>query len=673
MSSSKKTTAEEVEKTLTSEGEVAEASEKKTKDKKASDSKKSKEKKDKASKKKDSAKKSDSSEDKDENSRASVKTRVSEFFKKADSTLKEWHLTLDRLFAALIAAFMSSYILQMLVNGRFYELKNYYASINFPVFWITALIVFSVSCLITYKKKIPTLIPRILLVTTVILSCLLAGNMPQADVYFNIGIAVVDFIIITWLVKDDKLGIDAFKISDKTCFVTAIVLFIATAGVYGFITSMRYLGFMNSTFDFGIFAQMFEYMANTGLPLTTVERSELMSHFGVHFSPFFYLLLPGYFIFRSPLYLVYAQAAFVALGVIPTYLICKKLGFSSKMTLAFEFIYAFYPCLFNGCFYDFHENKFLTVVILFLFYFILCDNTLMITIFSVALLSIKEDSAIYLLAIALFIIISRKKYLLGSLMIVFTLAYFVCAQNIISELGKDGVMMWRLSDYFVNEEQSFFSVLKSIFFDAGFLLKQMFTAEKFPFLVWMLLPCMFTPFLGKKIAPLVLLLPMLPINLMQSWQYQFNIDFQYTYGIAALIIIATLITVNKLSPERKKLVVVMSLCTCAVMSVALSWIKVNHNFSYFKATQANYASMEKLLSEIPSDATVTSYHRIMPHLYNIKEIYTYPDTRRASTQTDYYVIDTRDQQNAAAMKSVMGDNYTLKGTAGCIEVYKKNS
>lgn len=671
MSSKDTTKAEEAKTTLTSEAEAPETSEEKSKNKKVSDSKKSKNKKDKASEKKDSDKKDKSSED-GEKSKISFKTRITEFFKKADSTLKEWHLTLDRLFAALVAAFMSSYIVQMLINGRFFELKTYYAAIKFPVFWITALVVFSVACLVTYKKKIPTLIPRLLLITTVILSCLLAGNMIQADVYFNIGIAVVDFIIITWLVKNDKLGIDAIKINDKTCLITAIVLFVVTAGVYGFITSMRYLGFMNSTFDFGIFAQMFEYMANTGLPLTTVERSELMSHFGVHFSPFFYLLLPGYFIFRTPIYLVVAQAVFVALGVIPTYLICKKLGFSNKMTLAFEFIYAFYPCLFNGCFYDFHENKFLTVVILFLFYFILCDNTIMITVFSVALLSIKEDSAIYLLAIALFIIINRKKYLLGSLMIVFTLIYFVCAQNIISELGKDGVMMWRLSDYFVNEEQSFFSVLKSIFFDAGFLLKQMFTADKFPFLVWMLLPCMFAPFISKKISPLVLLLPMLPINLMQSWQYQFNIDFQYTYGIAALIIIATLITVNKLSPERKKLVVVMSLCTCAVMSVSLSWIKINHNFSYYNATKANYSNMEKLLSTIPEDATVTSYHRIMPHLYNIKEIYTYPDTRRASTQTDYYVVDTRDQQNAAAMKNVMSNNYTLQGTAGCIELYKKN-
>lgn len=662
MSSKNTTAAEEAKANLTS-GE-------KNKDKKISDSKKSEKKKDKTSEKKTSKKKENSSEE--EKSKVSFKTRVTEFCTKANSTMKEWHLTPDRLFAALIAAFMSSYIVQMLGNGKFYELKSYYASIKFPVFWITALVVFSVACLITYKKKIPTLIPRLLLITTVILSCLLAGNMVQADVYFNIGIALVDFIIITWLVKKDKLGIDAIKISDKTCLITAIVLFAATAGVFGFITSLRYLGFMNSTFDFGIFAQMFEYMANTGLPLTTVERSELMSHFGVHFSPFFYLLLPGYFIFRTPIYLVVIQAIFVALGVIPTYLICKKLGFSNKMTLAFEFIYAFYPCLFNGCFYDFHENKFLTVVILFLFYFILCDNTIMITVFSATLLSIKEDSAIYLFAIALFIIINRKKYLLGSLMIVFTLVYFVCAQNIISELGKDGVMMWRLSDYFVNGEQSFFSVIKSIFFDAGFLLKQMFTADKFPFVVWMLLPCMFAPFISKKISPLVLLLPMLPINLMQSWQYQFNIDFQYTYGIAALIIIATLITVNKLSPERKKLVVVMSLCTCAVMSVSLSWIKINHNFGYYNSTKATYSSMEKLLSTIPTDATVTSYHRIMPHLYTIKEIYTYPDTRRASTQTDYYVIDTRDQQNAAAMKSVMNNQYKLQGSAGCIELYKKN-
>jgi uncharacterized membrane protein len=73
-------------------------------------------------------------------------------------------------------------------------------------------------------------------------------------------------------------------------------------------------------------------MASTFAPNTTVERSYMMSHFGVHFSPIFYLFLPGYYIFRTPLYLFYIQSAGVAAGIFAIWLIAGKLKLSGKMT-----------------------------------------------------------------------------------------------------------------------------------------------------------------------------------------------------------------------------------------------------------------------------------------------------------------------------------------------------
>ncbi len=56
----------------------------------------------------------------------------------------------------------------------------------------------------------------------------------------------------------------------------------------------RIFTFSTPTYDFGIFSQMFYYMKETGMPLTTVERDGLLSHFNVHMSPIYYLLLPFY-------------------------------------------------------------------------------------------------------------------------------------------------------------------------------------------------------------------------------------------------------------------------------------------------------------------------------------------------------------------------------------------
>ena len=89
----------------------------------------------------------------------------------------------------------------------------------------------------------------------------------------------------------------------------------------------RYKIYGASTFDFGIFAQMYEYMAKTGLPLTTCERGQLLSHFYIHFSPIYYLFLPIYMIFRTPITLIVIQSIMVFGAVIPLLLLCKKIWY----------------------------------------------------------------------------------------------------------------------------------------------------------------------------------------------------------------------------------------------------------------------------------------------------------------------------------------------------------
>lgn len=62
----------------------------------------------------------------------------------------------------------------------------------------------------------------------------------------------------------------------------------------------RVRSFSAPTFDFGIFSQMFYYMKGSGAPMTTVERDGLLSHFAVHVSPIYYLLLPIYAVAPRP-------------------------------------------------------------------------------------------------------------------------------------------------------------------------------------------------------------------------------------------------------------------------------------------------------------------------------------------------------------------------------------
>ena len=588
--------------------------------------------------------------------------------------LEERHLSLERIVAALFTSALFAYIYQLLSNGNFSDLGSYYSSINFAAFIVVIAVGFAALLGFTYLLRQKYIIPWALMLSTFAVSVLFAANYKDGGALFCVGVGVVDLIVVMWEVRGDKLGLSGISVSRKVALIVAAILFAFTTFIFGYFSSMKYQSYSDFTFDFGIFAQMYERMASSFAPNTTVERSYMMSHFGVHFSPIFYLFLPGYYIFRSPIYLFYVQSASVAAGIFAIYLIAGKLKLSGKLTVALELIYAFYPCLFNGTFYDFHENKFLTTIILFLFYFIISKNTVWEFVFAFLLLSVKEDAAIYLIVIALFVCINRKEVLRGLIMLGMAIVYFIIAQQIVAASGTEGVMISRLSDYFVNGEKSFASVIKAVFFDFGFLIKQMFTVEKLPFVLWMFAPVLFAPFMTKKISSLILLFPIIPINLMQSWQYQYDVDYQYTYGVAALIIMSTIFVITKLKSDKKRVLVLTSLCLCAVMTVSLVYPKINSVKSYMKNTDGARQQVDALIDTVPADATVTAAHSLVPHLYKVEWLYTMPDynkqNRDKPVDTDYFVIDTRYTDLANEMKEVMGTQYNLVSTAGFAELYQ---
>lgn len=597
--------------------------------------------------------------------------------------LKDISLSPERIFAGIVSAIMIAYILQMHNFNEFFNLQPYYSSINFGKFWFITIFITFMLCMTTYITKIASVIPRTLFVSTIVLSYQYASSYAKSfvgkisrdaipeEVFFLIGIALVNLIVIMWLVKDDKLELHKIKINYTACLIIAGILFLASTIYIGHITSLKYKSFTNYTFDFGIFAQMFENMAETGKPLTTVERSIEMSHFGVHFSPIFYLLLPGYMLFRTPIYLFYAQAACVAAGVFAVYLICKKQELSPRVTLLFELVYCLYPYLFNACFYDFHENKILTTIILFLFYFIISEKRIPTFVFSLLLLMVKEDAAIYLIVIALYVIITRKKYIDGSIMAAIAVAYFIIANKIIAANGTEGVMMWRLNDYFVNGEETYTSVFKSIFFDLGYLIKMMFTADKIPFIIWMFLPVLFTPFASKKISTLILLLPIIPINLMQTWKYQHHINYQYSYGIAALIIFSAIICIKEMSKRPRHIALLMSFVISLSMTTFLLTFHSESNKNYMENYGEHYEEIEEMLKTIEEDASVTAVDSVAPHLYFVNKLYSSPEnykSNKGDIKTDYYVLSK--QRKYLEMLEEMGNDYILVDSCDFVEIYK---
>lgn len=589
----------------------------------------------------------------------SYKDRLLKFFEKIPITY---------IFAALFSGYCLINGIIMLIEQKTYINVNYPDSYSLSDIIICTLVfaVIAIAASLFTKKK--QIIPWCLLISTTFYGCCLA-YFAHAGIYVNIGIALILFFVSFWLAKGDKACFKKINISNKALWTATIVGVVMFTSFVSLATIFRHNSSGTATFDFGIFAQMFENMRTTGLADTTVERNQLMSHFGVHFSPIYYVLLPFYCICPRPETLLVIQALAIAVGAIPVLLICKELKLSSKVCLCVSLIYLVYPSLSSGVMFDFHENKFLTVLLLWAGYFMIKKKFIPMLVFVVLSLMVKEDAAIYIAVLAVYMIVARKEYKKGSIVLGLSVVYFLIAINVVAMLGN-GVMMDRLAPYVPDGKSGFMAVANTCLTNMGYVISKIFTADKLPFILWMLLPIGFVPFMNKQKSTLILLLPMVVINLMPDWSFQYDIGYQYTYGIAALIILTFAITLPQLKPRAKRCALIFALTTCTAFCFSLFVQKgVNYTKRYLYLAEQTQTH-NSIIATIPKDAEVTADGYFVPHMYDFKNLYSYPDNYNRNKITEYLVITSEDIAKPNEQLTKILPLYELVETGGNMSLYK---
>lgn len=557
---------------------------------------------------------------------------------------KESRVYLPDMLAILVTAFFAVSAGAIFVIPHRYTDDAFLTAVS-PLWFATALvcggIVLFTLCFLFRSKRV---LPWALTAATAAF-CLALPQEGEHNIWLGCGIALMCFLVCRWLFHRFERPFSVPHFGYKAAWWITVALFFVFWAAMSLMGAARYYSFTYNTFDFGIFAQMFAYMKETGLPFTTVERTGLLSHFAVHFSPFFYLLLPGYLLFSSPVYLCVVQTLFVGAGVFAVYGIAKELGFSAKVTALLSALYLLYPAFSYGLYYDFHENKFLTVTVLFTLYFLLKRRFVPFYACALLVCSIKEDAAIYLAAIALFMLFHEKLIGHGTVTLLLAVGYFAFALTMIQVCGATESMEfgYRYSDFTVNGTVSFGAILQTALFNFGKTVSLMFTAEKVTFLLWMFLPVLFTPFVNKRVSVFLLFVPMMFVNLMSNWPYQHDIEYQYTYGVAAMVLFAAMLALRSLSPRTRGAVVL----TCVMLSAALTLPYVCHRTkgyvkSYWENRTMFHESIDFLRAQVPRESVIGVEGDVMPVLYDYPHLVLEPRTEERAADVDYYVAKWED-------------------------------
>ncbi len=547
-------------------------------------------------------------------------------------TLRSLHL--DRLFLRFFTGWCLAATVETLLNPYGFLTESFF---NHLSLWRFIAVLAAVVAVMTVAGIIrdSAVNETRLMAGVALIYCLTLVDAEQYF-YFALCLSLVLLFIGVYALQKDRLGLQSVTVSNRTVKILIAIAAVLFIGFSASVTVCRYLGYGSSTFDLGIFSQMFHYMKTTGLPLTTCEREGLLSHFAVHISPIWYLMLPFYALFPSPITLQILQSLILASAVIPLYLLAKKMGFSPKAMLVLCVCFCAFPALSGGQFYDVHENCFLTPLLFWMLYFFEKEKYLPMWGFAVLTLLVKEDAAIYVAAVALYMLCERKQYKLGVPLLLTAVVWFFAATAILSRFGDGEMSASRFGPYLIGDSTGMLSVLKTVFVNPGLLLFEIFQEDKIKFLLQMLVPLGFLPFFGKKLSRLILLIPMLLVNLMPDWEYQYSIFFQYVFGSTALLFYLTLLNLRDLSASRRRFCLPMIAAFTALIAVSQlsgSFTNVTH---YFEKKES-YEVITEELKKIPEDASVSAHGFYLPHVADREFVY----DLSTDTPAEYVVIDLR--------------------------------
>ena len=275
---------------------------------------------------------------------------------------KKEKIVLPDLIRKLVLSWLlSATVIYMQLLGKQINLKDITGlqTISFLQIVIMTAAVFAVLCLVSFKaeKDIKKLERYGIFAVFTVLALL--GIMTSFTVPFLCIVILTEGILffyarygenreyleITDKIKNNKAAVSAVGI--------AALMFLLFVSVW---TVCRVLTYSSPTFDFGIFSQMFYHMKTTGIPNTTVERDGLLSHFNVHVSPIYYLILPFYWLYPEPVTLQVMQAVILASAVVPAWKLARKFGCKPFVSALFCITLLLYPSYSGGTSYDLHEN-----------------------------------------------------------------------------------------------------------------------------------------------------------------------------------------------------------------------------------------------------------------------------------------------------------------------------
>lgn len=383
------------------------------------------------------------------------------------------------------------------------------------------------------------------------------------------------------------------------------------------------------------------------------------THINRHFDPILVLISPILLIQNKAESLIVFQAAWIATGAIPLYLLGKEKMGDPLYGIVLSLVYLLHPAVHGPNMYDFHSIVLAYPVLLWCMYCLEAERLKAYYGFLALLLLIREDTPALAGIMALYLILSRKLYRVAAVTILVSAVYGLFVNAVIMADSRS------YQDYFegvrITGYSPAVSIVISLFTNPGFLLRYALEEVRVAYILKVLSPLLLLPFFSKRHH--VFFVWGLFTTFFSSWNGFVKLGTQYAVYWLPFLMTAIPVAVDNIRNGRlarafgvdsvrlKPALMVGVLLSSVAMSSLYGVFWPNTAFrpgyeTFHRVTTpeiaARYETVKKIQAMVPDDASVLATRRVAAHFSLREKVWSFAKRQKKDQIPDYVIVWMKD-------------------------------
>lgn len=424
----------------------------------------------------------------------------------------------------------------------------------------------------------------------------------------------------------DKHGLQNFI--KKRGWIIILVLAILYMVVFFGLSLWKYQNFKYDGLDLAIYNQVFFNSSNGQLFDFTIHPH---SYLGDHFELFIIFLLPFYYVFKSPITLLFLQTLFLASCAWPLFLIAKNIFKKTWAGLLAGAWLLASPFIQNINSFEFHLLPFALFIIFWAFYFFQKNNYIGFLIASFFALTVREDVALIIIGIGLlaFFCKGKEKIKWAVIPIVLGVAWFFISLKLTGMYS--GYDQYKFLAYYSWLGDTPLEFIKNLIIRPDLVFPYLFSTKNINIVIIFLISFAFLPlFRIKYMLPSIII-----------WiQYFFSVSgneiiyrTHYSTLLLPFLFISSLYGLKRIIDNKGKISrfikrnhVIFAPVFIAIVLYSLFTLGPIIPYVRGMVSQPAVRAMEReiknnLISKIPDNASVIATYDLLPKLSSRRKVY----------------------------------------------------